>query len=106
MFVEHGLEVKADPFSLESLAAWLEKQPADATYNYSDNDCCMLCQFFRANGLPVTSLSAAGYRLSRGGDRFPLPHDFDTIALGTKLGRTNWTFGAALTRAREALASR
>jgi hypothetical protein len=36
----------AEPTTAD-LIAWLEKQPADATYHYSDPEGCVLAQFFR-----------------------------------------------------------
>lgn len=47
MFVEDrslnpGVETKADPFSLDSLIAWLEKQPRRREYQWFDcRDCVM-----------------------------------------------------------------
>ena len=43
-------EVKADPFSLDSLVAWLEKQPAAKVYCYEDTGVCLLSQYFTAMG--------------------------------------------------------
>lgn len=82
------IETKADPFSLESLIAWLEKQPADKKYDYFNcQGACLIDQYFGR----ITS--------------FAEYHDI--------CERTNWgaeiagpmphTFGAALDRARAAL---
>jgi hypothetical protein len=37
--------VTVDPFSLDALIAWLEKQPADGTYIYADWEVCLLGQY-------------------------------------------------------------
>lgn len=38
-----GQQVKADPYSLDSLIAWLEEQPAGKQYNYrNSNGGCLL----------------------------------------------------------------
>lgn len=82
------VEVKADPFSLESIIAWGEKQPADRNYNWVSSD-CYLCQYLKANGYKVSDYDKININ-DRVDVAFDRPH----------------TFGAALTRAREALASR
>jgi hypothetical protein len=33
-----GVTVEADPFSLDALIAWLEKQPGETEYDYRDTD--------------------------------------------------------------------
>lgn len=87
------IEVKADPFSLESLIAWLEKQPTAKEYDFCDcNGRCLLDQYAAAMGLKNESGlyvrldaafdGAAGFYIAVG---FPR------------------TFGAALDRARDAL---
>lgn len=88
------VKTKPDVFSLESLIAWLEKQPADEVYDYMNcHGACLLDQYGAAMAVPRNS---ATYRqLDRafdgGGGYF--------IACGHPR-----TFGAALTRARKALA--
>lgn len=83
------VEVKADPFSLESLIAWLEKQPADREYNWASIDECMCAQYF-----------GCGADWAERHDQFEFATGIrpDAIALGRP-----WTFGAALERARKAL---
>jgi len=85
--------IKADPFSLESLIAWLEKQPTDASYNWHNCEGgCLIGLYGSALGLGDgwmdfhTKLYKAG-QLSIASQK---PH----------------TFGAALKRARKALAER
>lgn len=83
-------ETKADPFTLESLIVWLEKQPADRKYNWmSISGLCLIDQYIAALGLPTT---AENYRR------------FDVSIRSEVACAIPWTFGAALERAREALA--
>lgn len=42
-------EVKADPLSLDSLIAWMEKQPLAQSYEYCDPQFCLLGQFASHN---------------------------------------------------------
>ena len=102
-------EVKADPFSLESLIAWLEKQPAEGVYCYIDSGRCLLSRYFSANGFPSAKITPS-YLVQAGRD-IPLPPDFDEIAVGPHKhfpvgDAPGWTFGAALDRARAALRQR
>lgn len=90
-----------DVFSLESLAAWLEKQPGETRYNYADSRDCLLCRYFRANGVPVWSLTREGFRLTRDGDKIPYPLEMGKVAnYGNSV---EWTYAAALDRARTAI---
>lgn len=81
----------ANPFSLESLIAWLEKQPPDANYDWSDAAKCVLGQFAAAMGADDAELESLS--LSN-------IEPFDNVALDSP-----YTFGAALERARAALCS-
>jgi hypothetical protein len=75
--------------SLKALIAWLEKQPADQTYNYMAAHQCMLAQYLQAQGCSVTEST------------INLDDDWlKKIALGK--GFDDWTYGAALERARAA----
>jgi hypothetical protein len=97
-------EPKHDPFTLESLVAWLKMMPADEVYCYTDNGRCLLSQYFSEMfGRPV-SVNWRDWRFEESRQRQPLPKRFDDIAVGEGLS-DGWTFGAALTRARAALAS-
>ena len=81
-------EVKADPYSLESLIAWLEKQPASMDYCFRDNGNCLLTQYVRSYKPETVWMGI-----------YQFPHDLIHVA---------WvephTFGDALQRARVALA--
>jgi hypothetical protein len=90
-------EVKADPFSLESLIAWLEKQPAQASYDSSCIHHCMLAQWIEAMG--VTSLYEIAMRSFELGEK---DGPFKSISGIGENRRVLRTFGAALERARKA----
>lgn len=49
---------KSDEFSLRALAAWLEKQPPETQYCYSNLFDCLLSRFVRATGGRVEPGSA------------------------------------------------
>ncbi|HZR75677.1 hypothetical protein [Bradyrhizobium sp.] len=93
-------EVKDDPLTIESLIAWLERQPADDFYEYDEPCACMLHQYFTAMGFENVAVGpwdfdhagATGVMLS---DAF---HDIASASPGL------CTFGAALERARAELA--
>lgn len=99
-------EVKADPFSLESLIAWLEKQPANGAYDYTECNACMLHRYFTSMGFEDVKVTPR--YVEHDGDCHALPEGFDAIAVGphTQLpsrGKAyGWTFGNALSRARAA----
>ena len=92
------VEVKADPFSLESLIAWLEKQPADKAYDFGDTKNCLACQYFRAMGMNIVGAGGGYVRSGECAEDYHF-HNFGRITV-----RGDWTFGAALERARVALA--
>jgi len=82
---------KWNPLSLESLIAWLEKQPAQTTYDYQVPDRCLIAQW-------------SGQCLSS----FEVDALFGGKGLWIAQGRSGpqyerWTFGAALERARAVL---
>lgn len=100
MLYDPKWEVKADPLSLESLIAWLEKQPAEQEYCYYDNGYCLLARYFSAVGFKDVEVYGWYWRHSDATKDIPLSDAFKMIAVQGK-----WTFGAALKRARKALAS-
>ncbi len=103
---EKKIDTKADPFSLESLTAWLETMPANGEYNWGDcgygTRGCLLMQYFRAKG----------FRNARGGAstvrydwwfwqrKASIPETFIAISV-----RSPNTFGAARDRARSILSN-
>jgi hypothetical protein len=90
-------EKPADVFSLESLIAWLEKQPAKKTYCYTDNGACLLSQYFRASGYEKAEIGGYNAWLEGYGQgQTLLPEAFSDLVYEHPR-----TFGAALKRARE-----
>lgn len=97
---EGEAQTKADPFSLESLIAWLGKQPATREYTWVDCRECLIGQYAQTLGYKdAGDIPSAAYEELEGISRnancnnavaFPLPH----------------TFGAALERARKLLADK
>jgi hypothetical protein len=113
MFFDPGTkrEVKADPLSLDSLIAWLEKQPSGEPYCFMSNGHCLLAQYFaEVYGHPVW-VGGSRYNPAGAGPAYTgpsLPADFNDVAYGRwfiQRGRvpsdTSRTFGGALNRARE-----
>lgn len=81
--------------SLDNLIAWLETQPADGYYCYTDSGNCMLAQYLRAQGKKAVSVNSM-YATFANSWKFwsygssVLPSGFDLIA------RRNHRFGDAL----------
>jgi hypothetical protein len=97
MLYDPKWEVKANPISLESLVAWLEKRPADGTYDECNHTGCMIAQWL----YHVDPASRPGFG-----------HSFMYVVNGRNTDfrkfseivfRGERTFGAALDRARAAL---
>jgi hypothetical protein len=97
------IELKADPFALENLIAWLETKPREETYSWDDGSECMLGQWlktidptveckFDTGNLYLYKVHGASVNLEKFEKIAKLEYDWDT-------------FGAALERARAALAS-
>jgi hypothetical protein len=87
---------KWDAFNLRRLIAWLEKQPPQKRYGYTNTSRCLLAQYFTAIGVKFEAVGTDCVWL-KAGEYFAidLPPHFNEIAMGR--GRT---FGAALMRAR------
>ena len=89
-------EVKADPFSLDSLISWLERMPPAATYCYALYEDCLLAQWLKAtfdDFGPSTKVMCYGY--FAGGKHIDLTNFEPIVMADTR------TFGAALERARD-----
>jgi hypothetical protein len=95
---EQKTETKADPFKLETLIAWLEKQPAAGEYEYTSSTGCALCQYFRAQGINVRTLDICGFSVVGSYTEHSYPRAFAEATRSLP-----WTYGAALERARAAL---
>lgn len=96
MLYDPKWEVKADPLSLESLIAWLEKQPANGVYDAVSADKCLLAQWLKSQDRAA--------RLVGGGNSFRYSFNGSTVELNrfdpVVFGMGEYTFGAALHRAR------
>lgn len=92
-------ETKADPFTLESLIAWLEKQPADGSYDYGDSGRCLAAQYLLPTGLDRSRFIGRA-----GPDLEEIIPGLWGIASGFFTAPHDRTFGDALKRARKALA--
>jgi len=90
-------EVKADPFSLSGLVAWLEQQPKRRRYNYWNCEGkCLYGLYMASHGI---AWSESG---GNKGDAHPRGR-FCSIVYDRVASSTPYTFGAALKRARAAL---
>lgn len=92
-------ETKVDPFKLETLIAWLEKQPGDRRYDYTCSGRCLLAQYFTAMGFEDINVQPGFFFTKKDSATYEFPRTFERVAIEDKL-----TFGAALLRARAALA--
>ena len=80
--------------SLEGFIDWLEKQPADQSYDWHNIHKCPVCQYLRA---------AKGWKYPT--DHYSYPDLFRTSTQYGEICATfPWTFGAALEQARKAVA--
>lgn len=95
MFVETKREGEAQTehplWSLRGLIAWLEMKPAETAYNWLSIDHCVVAQYLRDK--TGKNNPAGAYSFDR------LPKYFEVAC------ELPWTFGAALARARAALAA-
>lgn len=91
------IETKHAVFSLEGLIAWLEKQPPETTYRYTNSSSCLLTQWHRAFGIK---------RDSNGDYPTGVPYRIGTWGFSVAAGPQSsndpsiWTYGAALERAK------
>lgn len=97
-------ETKPDVFSLEGLIAWLETQDAEVAYCYHDSGRCLHGRYLTAIGISFSGVGGDYWR-SHDGAKHPLPGGDGTNYLHVA-SRLPYTFGAALERARDLLASR
>ena len=91
-----------DKFSLDTLIAWLERQPADGTYCYVMSNMCLLAQYYtEVYGEPIAVTSMGRHGPARLPARdIPSPDAFWRIA--SACGQDDeWSFKDALRRARE-----
>jgi len=91
------IKTKADPFSLDELISWLEKQPAGKRYCYEDSGKCLLAQWFQFCGKRDACLGNV-LVVFNDGIVHHLPESFQNTSY-----KHPRTFGSALKRARAAL---
>lgn len=85
-----------NPLTAKAFLAWVEKQPANGEYDYSDHRNCAFCQYLRAVGLENPSVNPIAWRPDRNAlDYRPLPSNLDEAAADRP-----WTFGALADRLR------
>lgn len=87
--------VKPDIYSLDTLIAWLELQPGDGAYCYSDNGQCLLAQYFSYYGFSDIGMGSQFFNHGPRREEVFLPDWFNAIAV-----RKLWVIGAALARAK------
>jgi hypothetical protein len=93
-------ERKAPVMSVAGLISWLETQNPKTRYHYTDIFGCLLCRYFKAQGLNIWSVNPVGYRLKSSKCQVrPMPSELNAISNGGE-----YTYGAALERARAYLA--
>jgi hypothetical protein len=88
------VETKTDPLSLKAFVAWLEKQPPDTEYNYwcTTGECLLDTYISQVTGKPSRP-SELHHEVCGG------KSNYYEIAMPRP-----WTYGAALARARAAIA--
>lgn len=91
-------ETKADPFTLQSLIAWLKTKRRGERYCYLDHGRCLLGQYFTACGYKNVEAFSDAIFDHADAENVPYPKVFNRIACDGER-----TFGAALERARAAL---
>ncbi len=88
-FDPNPTETKPDVFSLEGLRDWLAGEIAAGqgarTYDYFDSANCLLCHYFRSNGvaLAVGKPIGGGSWKDAAGQRHDLPALFNYVAVET-----------------------
>jgi len=94
MLYDPKWEQQTNPFSLTSLIAWLEKQPAGKTYCYTDGGECLIAQYLQSIGRTNVRVWCGGAYETRQG-RGQVPREMWRTSIDEPS-----TFGAALARAR------
>lgn len=99
---------------VKNLIAWLETKDPAKPYNWLSTSHCLITQYFRENGFP-SATSGGWYSLPLEGDDLKVdwPEGFTVIARGDVMSFekamrsfnkgehiNQWTFGAALERAK------
>lgn len=89
--------------SVEGLVDWLEKQPGETTYQYTDTRDCLLFRYIKSTGRPISSMGAISWR-EKGlffMKDYSLPAKLNSISIDGES-----TYSAALARAKAVLKER
>lgn len=104
---------KPEIYSLEGLIAWLETKPSDETYDWFDIKSCLVSQYLQSHGLSIPEASRTLDRMFIGIPEYQFvgfgPSNRQSLYLdpiNDADRTTRHTFGAALIRAKAALANR
>lgn len=87
------------PLTLPKLIAWLERQPAARAYSFENVHGCALVQYLKFCGYPQSSVGGTWWREKPEADT-----QLFSDEIGWIFAHNPWTYGAALSRARAALA--
>lgn len=97
-------EIKSDPFKLETLIAWLEKQPSGRTYEFTDCNQCALAQYFADHGFGEISMGTQDFDYGPEFRKARLPDGWNDLVNPSCPREDGYnTFGAVLDRARALL---
>lgn len=98
MLYDPKWEVKADPFKLETLIAWLETQNPRTEYDYTNPQDCVLCRYFTAQGFKGVNVAQnlLWHEGAAGHTKFP-----EAMWNVAYCDRDPGTYGAVLKRARK-----
>jgi hypothetical protein len=97
-----------NPLTLEKLAAWLEMQDPNQTYDYNCGGRCLLALYVRAKGYPQAMMGGYEWWPENSMVQLELPKAMNDVAVGSHIFSCSleYSFGAALARCREAMAAR
>lgn len=96
MLYDPKWDIKANPYSLSNLIAWLQTMPPEREYNFGSCQTCALAQYYTYCGFKAVVMGATTFFTESG--LFESPEVFDEIAR-----EEPYTFGAALERAKARL---
>jgi hypothetical protein len=98
MLYDPKWDIKTKPYSLAAFIGWLELQPKNGKYEFTDNHNCALAKWMRSmGGKPSKEPLLDSYHYVIAGKTVHLKQFAEIVADGEH------TYGAALKRARAAL---
>lgn len=90
---------------MTAFKAWVDEQPADASYNFQAPDDCALARYLQSTGHPWVEVRYGMHITGGDEDSFvPHPAELDVALNGGELGKqdsNNWTFGLLSERLKE-----